>query len=79
MTTTTVERDELLQLVRDLPDEKLITVLNFARTIRGEDEEHEPNEETARILRESKAGINVVGPFHNMNDFMASLLTDDDA
>ena len=43
------------------------------------DERHEPNEETAAALRESADMRNVIGPFNNMDDFMASLLSDDDA
>ena len=43
------------------------------------EEEHVPNAETIKILRDSEAGRNVIGPFHNMNDFMKSLLSDDDA
>ena len=43
------------------------------------DEEHIPNAETIKVLRDSEAGRNVIGPFHNMNDFMTSLLSDDNA
>ncbi|MDR1376617.1 MAG: hypothetical protein LBJ22_03820 [Synergistaceae bacterium] len=77
--TTTAEREELLQIVRDLPDEDLATVLYFTKDILDEDKDDEPNDETAKILRESEAGLNMVGPFHNMNDFMVSLLAGDDA
>jgi hypothetical protein len=79
MVTATLEREELLQVVRDLPDDKLANVLYFAKNVLNEDEGGEPNEETAKVLRESEAGLNMVGPFRNMNDFMTSLLADGDA
>ena len=42
-------------------------------------ESHEPNEETVAALRESADMKNLIGPFHNVEDLMASLLADDDA
>jgi hypothetical protein len=74
VTQLTVKED-LCRRILDLPIDSATQVLEFVRDLEG----HEPNEETAKILRESEAGINVIGPFHNMNDFMASLLADDDA
>jgi hypothetical protein len=83
MPTALLEREELLQAVKEIPDDKLTAVLRAVRVIlqidEDEDEGDEPNEETAKILRESEAGLNMIGPFHNMNDFMTSLLSDDDA
>jgi antitoxin component of RelBE/YafQ-DinJ toxin-antitoxin module len=45
----------------------------FVRT-----ESHEPNEETIAALRESADMRNLIGPFHNVEDLMASLLDKDD-
>ncbi|MDR3331714.1 MAG: hypothetical protein LBT08_03715 [Synergistaceae bacterium] len=38
-----------------------------------------PNEETAAALLESRNDHNLIGPFKNIDDFMVSLLSDDDA
>ena len=76
MTTTTVERDELCQLIQMLPDEKISEALLLIKDFI--DEEHIPNEETATALRESADMRNLIGPFNNMEDFMASLLSDED-
>jgi hypothetical protein len=40
---------------------------------------HEPNEETAAVLRDCEAGRNLIGPFNTIEDLMASLLDEDDA
>ena len=77
MATTTVEREELQQIIQNLPDEKIPAVLLLVRDFC--DEDHVPNEETTAALRESADRRNVIGPFHNVEDFMASLLSDDDA
>ena len=77
MPTTTIEREELQQIVENLPDEKVSEALLLIRNFC--DEEHEPNEETIKVLKDSQERRNVIGPFHNMNDFMTSLLSDDDA
>jgi len=77
MTTTTVEREELHQIIQNMPNEKISEALSLIRDFC--DEEHVPNEETIKILKDSLAGRNVAGPFHNMNDFMTSLLSDDNA
>ena len=77
MPTTIVEREELQQIVQNLPDEKVSEVLMLVRDFCYE--EHIPNEETAASLRESADMRNLIGPFNNMEDFMASLLSGDDA
>jgi hypothetical protein len=81
MTTTMMEREELTQLIQVLPDKKVKAALDLIKNLEFEDDidEHEPNAETAKVLRESEAGINVTGPFHNMNDFMTSLLSNNNA
>ena len=77
MTTATLEREELVQIVRNLPDEKVRAVLGFVKDINKEG--HIPNAETIRILRESEAGLNLAGPFKSVEELMTSLLSDDDA
>ncbi|GHS96316.1 hypothetical protein AGMMS50276_14490 [Synergistales bacterium] len=95
MTATTLERETLSRIVRDLPDDKVAFALNIIRNLSvhelpdsavesvtefiDDTERHEPNEETVKVLEDSESGRNLIGPFHNMNDFMVSLLTDDNA
>jgi len=74
-TTQTAEREKLYQRILELLDEKAGLVERYVSDLEG----RVPNEETIRVLKDSEAGRNVVGPFHNMNDFMKSLLDDDDA
>ena len=76
MATITVEREELQQIIQNLPDEKISAVLLLIRDFC--DEEHIPNEETATALRESADMRNLIGPFHNMEDFMTSLLSEEE-
>jgi hypothetical protein len=77
MNTALAEREELEQAIRSLPDQQVRAVLEFVRDL--EEEEHVPNAETIKVLKDSEAGRNVIGPFHNMEDFVASLLSDNDA
>jgi hypothetical protein len=79
MPTATLEREELLQIVRDLPAEKLVDVLKFTKNILDEEEGGEPNEKTAAALRESADMKNLIGPFHSVDALMASLMADGDA
>jgi len=66
MTTTTILKEQATETFVTEDD-------NF------HNEEYIPNEETIKVLKDSEEGRNVIGPFHNMNDFMASLLSNDDA
>jgi predicted nucleic acid-binding Zn-ribbon protein len=66
MTTTTIEREELVQIVRNLPDDKVKSVLNLIQEL--QDEGHEPNEETIKILEDSEAGRNLLGPYDTLDD-----------
>jgi hypothetical protein len=71
MTTKQIaDRKTLYRRFRSLSDSEAARVIEFIDDLEGD----EPNEETARILRESEAGINMIGPFHNMNDFLVPLL-----
>lgn len=74
--TRTVTREDIYRRLQDLPDEKLPEVIAFIDSL---EEGHEPNEETIRVLQDVEAGRNMIGPFHNIEDLMASLLADDDA
>ena len=69
------ERKNLYRRIRSLPDSRVAQVVELVDSL----EEYEPNEETIKILKDSQEGRNVIGPFRNMNDFMASLLSDNDA
>jgi hypothetical protein len=64
MTTAILEREELLQIVRDLPDDKLKTILKFTKGIL--DEGDEPNEETIKVLEDIEAGRNLLGPYPSL-------------
>ena len=66
MSTALAERDELEQAIRSLPDEQVQVVLKFVRDLEGE--EHTPNAETIRVLRESDAGRGLLGPYHSMEE-----------
>jgi hypothetical protein len=63
MTTATLEREELLQVVRDLPDDKLAYTLKLVRNILDENEGDTPNEETIKVLKDIEAGRNLLGPY----------------
>ena len=81
MTTAQIaERKTIYRKIRGLSNADAARVMEFIDSIAIDNiDDYEPNAETAAILRESAAGRNVIGPFHNMNDFMTSLLSDDDA
>lgn len=70
----TVKKD-IYRRVRRLSNNEATQVLEFIDTLG----ERKPNEETIRIVENVEAGCNLIGPFHNMEDFKASLLSDDDA
>ena len=77
----TAERETLYRRILELPESKFCRVVEFVDTIQDDgydpDAAHEPNEETARVLRDSEAGLNLVGPFHSVEALMTSLLSDD--
>ncbi|MDR1377370.1 MAG: hypothetical protein LBJ22_07645 [Synergistaceae bacterium] len=64
MTTATVEREELLQIVRDLPERKVSPALSLLHKLREEDDPYpdDPllignfNEETLEACRELREG-----------------------
>lgn len=68
-------KKDIYRRVHRLSDNKATQVLAFIDSL----EEHEPNEETIRIIEDVEAGRNLIGPFLNMEDFKASLLSGDDA
>jgi hypothetical protein len=76
-------KEDLCRRILDLPESKFCRAVEFVDTIQDgtydPDAAHEPNEETAKILRDSEAGFNLIGPFHDMEALMTSLLSDDDA
>jgi hypothetical protein len=53
------------------------TAIKESESFVNDPEGHVPNEETIKVLKDSQAGRNVIGPFHNMNDFMTSLLSEE--
>jgi hypothetical protein len=68
-------KEDLCRRILDLPIETAEHLSRYLDDLEG----HEPNEETIAALRESSDMRNLIGPFHNMEDFKASLLADDDA
>ena len=68
-------RKDIYRRLRRLSDADVAYVSEIIEDLEG----HEPNEETIAALRESADMSNLIGPFNNMEDFMASLLSDDDA
>jgi hypothetical protein len=63
MTATALEREELLQIVRNLSDDKLAAILKFAKDVLAADKSDEPNEETIKVLEDIEAGRNLLGPY----------------
>jgi hypothetical protein len=51
MTTATLEREEILQKIRDLPDDKLPDVLGFVEALQEEDDEPLTEEELEAIAQ----------------------------
>jgi hypothetical protein len=72
---TVTPKEALLARVNRLSPAEMTQVSNFIDSLDGD----EPNEETAAALRESADMRNLIGPFHNVEDLMASLLDEDDA
>ena len=72
MNELVAERQELIRLVQILPDDKVEPVL---WTI---EDYLEPNEETREAIEDVMTGRNLIGPFDNVKDFMAAMLSDDD-
>jgi hypothetical protein len=66
MTTALAERDELEQAIRSLPDQQVRVVLEFVRDL--EEEEHVPNAETIKVLKDSEAGRGLLGPYHSLEE-----------
>jgi hypothetical protein len=74
-TQTVTPKEELLARVASLSPAELSRVSDFIDALGGD----EPNEETAAALRESADMRNLIGPFHTIEDLMASLMDEDDA
>jgi hypothetical protein len=71
---TITPKEELLTRVNRLSPAELSRVSDFIDALGGD----EPNEETAAALRESADMRNLIGPFHTVEDLMASLMDEDD-
>ena len=71
----TAERETLYHRILELPDEDFGLVKQYVDDL----EAHEPNEETIAAIKESHDPANRIGPFHSVEDLMASLLANDDA
>ncbi|GHT01107.1 hypothetical protein AGMMS50276_28440 [Synergistales bacterium] len=56
MTTATLERERLSQIIQDLPDDKVMTVLDLIEDLMAVDDidNYEPNAETIAALLESE-------------------------
>jgi hypothetical protein len=74
-TMQTVEKESICRKIYRLSDGEAAQVATFIDSLEGD----EPNEKTVAALRESADMRNLIGPFHNMEDFKASLLANDDA
>ena len=81
MTVAQIEaREDFCRRILELPDEGFLHVKQyFDDMLPHLMSSHIPNEETAAALRESADMRNLIGPFNNVEDFMKSLLSDDDA
>ena len=77
MPTITIEREELQQIVENLPDEKVSEALLLIRDFC--DEGHEPNEETAAVLADSEAGCNMSRIYDDIEEMLSDLLKNDNA
>ena len=76
MTATQIAvRKNLYRRFRALSDKDAEQVIRYIDT----HESHEPNEETIKAFEESLDPANLIGPFSNVEDLIASLLADDDA
>ena len=61
-----LERKELAQMVCNLSDDKVTSALEFVRSLR--DEGYMPNAETIKVLKDSEAGRNLLGPYHSVEE-----------
>ena len=68
MTKAALEREELVNIVRNLPDDKVKVVLGFMRDF--DDDDHMPNAETIKVLKDSEAGRNLLGPYHSVEEMI---------
>jgi hypothetical protein len=76
MTTAIDEREKLHRIVDEISDEKVLIALDFINSLENGDE---PNEETVSVLNEISKGHSLIGPFNNLEQLKASLLSDIDA
>ena len=63
MTTATVEREELQQLIRNLPDEKVITAVEFMRRLRADSDPFYSESNMKHLLAiksDAQASINMI-------------------
>ncbi|GHV48302.1 hypothetical protein FACS1894204_12490 [Synergistales bacterium] len=65
MTTATLgRRESLIRRVRELPDSVIESVIEFIDDTEG----YEPNEETVKVLEDSEAGRNLIGPYDSLEN-----------
>ncbi|MDR1875308.1 MAG: hypothetical protein LBQ90_09910 [Synergistaceae bacterium] len=57
-------KEDLCRRILDLPVDSAARVLEFVNGL----EEHEPNKETIRVLEDSEAGRNLLGPYNTLED-----------
>ena len=63
MTTVTVEREELHQLIQRLPDDKVITAVEFLRKLRSDSDPFYSESNIKHLLAvksDAQAGINML-------------------
>ena len=63
MITITIEREELQEIVRNLPDEKVITAVEFMRRLRADSDPFYSENNIKHLLAvksDAQAGINMV-------------------
>ena len=60
----TTERETLYLRILELPDEDFGLVKQYVDDL----EAHEPNEETIKVLEDSEAGRNLLGPYDTLED-----------
>ena len=70
----TATKETLYDKIRGLSDSEATQVINFIDSL----DEHEPNEETAAVLRESDAGLNLIGPFNSLEEMFRDFGIDAD-
>ena len=77
MPTQMTSREVLHRNIDTMPDSQIPLAIEFFDSLKAKD--RKPSTKLLRTVEDIEAGRNLVGPFRNMEDFKASLLSDDDA